>query len=611
MQHISLAESGAKYQYRGLQDRTEIRCLTLCAGTASDPLTCEIQYHNLNDNPCFEAISYVWGSLVRDETILCNSQLLYITPNLQRSLRQVRLETAARVLWVDSICINQDDDKEKGHQVSLMARIYSQAERVLVTLGADEISSAHSQLTCTIAQEISQLVESTLKQISGKWNSYPYDQADRKILSDPRWESFDCLLRHPWFKRGWVVQEAGLGHDVRILWGVNTFRWIDIMRTYVWLSSRATSSRSDIQRRIPGLHLDVYARQHLLETRTFYPKHNRKMGHNVLNLLCNARRLELTDRRDRIYAFIGLPGFKNLSQDLVVDYDKSWSEVYYDVTRWHIMSTKNLLILHYVEHDRETLESDHPSWVPKWHTRQYAEILRSEGRDKGILSQTSPSVHIDITSLGMLRVRGSIVDTVEFASCMFSSEPSIEEIAAVWAQATQRVKCNAYRHFSPSFAFVSALVADRSSPDTARGTTLLNIAAFLQELIGKESAQQEPKFSDAWGAVEDGDARKVHFVVARNVLNRKFVVTKRGLFGLAPGVVAEGDLYSVLFGADTPFILRTTDHKGCYRLLGEGSLVSSHDTERHDPLPYRMGSGIRTREDWLEWGLEEEDISLC
>ena len=573
-------------------------------------MTCDIKCHNLGDNPSFEAISYVWGSLVRDQTITCNGGLLYITPNLQRSLRQVRLETAARVLWVDSICINQDDDKEKGHQVSLMAQIYSQAERVLVTLGTDETSSAHSQLTVTLVQEISQLVESTIKRISKTWNSYPYDQADHKILSDPRWESFDHLISHPWFKRGWVVQEAGLGHDVRILWGVDNFSWIDIMRTYVWLSARATSSQSSIERRIPGLHLDIYERQHLLETRTFHPKQNKKMGDNVLNLLCNARRLELTDRRDRIYAFIGLPGFQKLSLDIVVDYDKSWAEVYYDVAHWHVVSTKRLLILHYVEHDQETLASDHPSWVPQWHTRQYAEILRSEGRDKGIISHTSPPAHLDITSSRKLHVRGNIMDTIEFASGTFRSEPSIEEIAAVWARSRQRIECNAYKHFSPLLAFVGALVADRRSPDTAEGTITLHLAAFLQELFGKECFQQEPKFSGDWGALENGDARKVHFVVARNVLNRKFVVTKRGFFGLAPGVAAEGDLYSVLFGADTPFVLRTTDHKEYYRLVGEGSLVSSQDTEKHYSLPYRMGSGTNAREDWTEWGLREEDILL-
>lgn len=611
MEDTSSAISGGRYQYRALQSQTEIRCLTLSAGTASDPLTCDIQHHNLSDNPSFEAISYVWGSLIRDQTITCNGGLLNITPNLQRSLQQVRSRSTARVLWVDSICINQDDDKEKGHQVRLMAKIYRQAERVLITLGADEISLAHSQPTETLIQEINQLVESTLKRISGSWNSYPYDQVDQTILSDPKWGSFEKLISHPWFKRGWVVQEAGLGQDVQVLWGVDSFSWNAIMRTCLWLSARAPSSRSEIQRRIPGPHLDIYERQHLIETKVFRPVHHHRMGENVLNLLCNARRLELTDKRDRIYAFIGLPGFQKLSQDLVINYDKTWAEVYCDVAQWHIVSNESLLILHYVEHDRETLASNHPSWVPQWHTRQYAEILRSEGREKGIHPQNLRSFHLDLTESGILRVQGSILDTIEFISGQFTPEPLIEEIVAVWDLCRQQIKRNAYTHSSPLLALVSALIAGKMSPDTAMGTAILNIGAFLQELFGVESIQQEPKFSSVSGALDNGDARKVHFVISRNLLNRRFAVTKRGFFGLVPSAAAKGDLYSVLFGADTPFVLRPTDFERHYRLVGEGSLVSSQNTGQHNPFLHRVGSGVRAREDWVDWGLKEEDIFLC
>lgn len=610
MEENSSASSGGRYRYRALQSPTEIRCLTLSAGMASDPLTCDIQHHNLNDNPSFEAISYVWGSLIRDETITCNGGLLHVTPNLQRSLRQVRLRSTARVLWVDSICINQDDDKEKGHQVRLMAKIYSQAERVLITLGADEISLAHSQPTETLIQEINQLVESTLKRISGSWNSYPYDQVDQAILSDPKWGSFEKLISHPWFKRGWVVQEAGLGQNVQVLWGVDSFSWNAIMRTYFWLSARATSSRL-IQRRIPWLHLEIYKRQHLIETKAFLPKDSHKLGDNVLNLLRQARRLELTDKRDRIFAFFGLPGFQKLAQDLVINYDKSWAEVYYDVAQWHIMSNKSLLILHYVEHDPETLTSNHPSWVPQWHTRQYAEILRSESHEKGIFSQYSQPIHPDLTEPGILRVEGSILDTIDFTSEQFTSKPSIEEMMAAWDLWRQQIKRNAYTHFSPSLAFVRALMAGKMSHDTARGTGILNIGAFLQELFGVESVQQESKFSAVSDALDSGDARKVHLVISTTLLNRRFVVTKRGFIGLVPSAAAKGDLYSVLFGADTPFVLRPTDLERHYKLVGEGSLVSSQNTGQHNPFLYRVGRGVGAREDWVDWGLKEQDILLC
>lgn len=610
MEDTSTSSLCKKYQYRALQDQSEIRCLTLSAGTESDPLTCGIQHYNLSENPSFEAVSYVWGSLIRDETITCDGRLLYVTPNLQRALQQVRLKGADRVLWVDSICINQGDDKEKGHQVSLMAQIYSRAERVLITLGADEISSTHSPITDTLMQEINQMVELAVRRISGKWPWYPHDMLDHGIFSDPRWESFDHLVSHPWFKRGWVVQEAALGQDVRVLWGSNSFHWNIIMRAYSWLLTQAPSSQSEIQRRIPGLHLDMYQRQHLLETRIFFPhEHNHRIGDNVLNLLRNARRLELTDKRDRIYAFTGLPGFQELSRDLVIDYNKSWAEVYYDVAHWHVVTNKNLLVLHYVEHNRETLASDNPSWVPQWHTRQYTEILRSELGDDGIFSHISPHIHLDLTSSGVLKVKGIILDTIEFTSGPFSSKPSTEEIQAVWNLWRQQNKRDAYKHFSPLLAFVNALLVDKMIPETGK-VTHINLKAFLQQLFGIESTQKERKFG-VWAALHGDAARDIHSIISRNLINRRFAVTRRGFFGLVPGAAAEGDLYSVLFGADTPFVLRATASESQYRLVGEGSLVSSQDTEQLDPFLYRVGSGIHAREDWVTWGLKEEYISLC
>lgn len=615
MKDTSTASSGNNYQYRALQNRTEIRCLTLSAGTESDPLTCDIRHYNLSDNPSFEAISYVWGSLVRDEAITCNDQILHITPNLQRSLRQVRLTSTARVLWVDSICINQDDDKEKGHQVSLMAQIYSKAERVLITLGADKISSTHSRVADELIQEMNHLVEGEIERLMRNRYLLRYDEVEREMLADSRWESFDYLISHPWFKRGWVVQEAALGQDVRVLWGTNSYDWNIIMRMYSWFFSLARRSRPETQRRIPGLHLDIYQRQHLSETRALFPKDNWEMGDNILKLLFNARRLELTDKRDRIYAFIGLPGFEKLSQDLIISYDKSWAQVYYDVAHWHIVSNNNLLALHYVEHDRETLASDHPSWLPLWHTRQYTEILRFEGRDKGIFSHISPPVHLDLSKPGILKARGCILDTIDFTSGLFSSEPSTGEIAAVWELWRQQNKRNAYLHFSPLLAFVNAFLAGKmifiaSSPEAE------NLRVFSQELFGVESVQREPKFAAVRGILDHGHARNNLLNISSTVTNRKFAVTKRGLFGLVPSAAAEGDLYSVLFGADTPFVLRATSLEGHYKLVGEGSLVSSQDPRddypgEQGPFLYRVGSGIYAREDWIEWGLDEEDISLC
>ncbi|KAF3768866.1 heterokaryon incompatibility, partial [Cryphonectria parasitica EP155] len=83
----------------------------------------------------FEAISYVWGTDLQDQCILVNNNFLTITRNLRGALEQVRLPDRPRVLWADSICIDQQNKREKGHQVGLMARIYSLSICTLICLG--------------------------------------------------------------------------------------------------------------------------------------------------------------------------------------------------------------------------------------------------------------------------------------------------------------------------------------------------------------------------------------------------------------------------------------------------------------------------------------------
>jgi hypothetical protein len=57
--------------------------------------------------------------------------------NLSLALRHIRHETNASVLWVDAICINQGDVKERAHQVQMMGLAYNKAKNVIAWLGEE------------------------------------------------------------------------------------------------------------------------------------------------------------------------------------------------------------------------------------------------------------------------------------------------------------------------------------------------------------------------------------------------------------------------------------------------------------------------------------------
>ena len=61
-----------------------------------------------------------------------------VTISLHRALQQLSDSHLDRVLWADSVCINQTDVDERNRQVRLMAKVYATASRVLVWLGEDQ-----------------------------------------------------------------------------------------------------------------------------------------------------------------------------------------------------------------------------------------------------------------------------------------------------------------------------------------------------------------------------------------------------------------------------------------------------------------------------------------
>ncbi|KAF2106968.1 heterokaryon incompatibility protein-domain-containing protein [Lophiotrema nucula] len=82
----------------------------------------------------FEALSYTWGSTKRARNITVNGKPLAITENLHAALFELRLPED-RILWIDAICIDQKNEKERGHQVQQMGYIFGQARRVIFWLG--------------------------------------------------------------------------------------------------------------------------------------------------------------------------------------------------------------------------------------------------------------------------------------------------------------------------------------------------------------------------------------------------------------------------------------------------------------------------------------------
>lgn len=81
------------------------------------------------DLPTYEAISYHWGedSPRSRRAIIVNNQILMVAQSAFRALHDCTSAWRTRLLWIDSVCINQGDDIERSRQVAMMRDIYSKA----------------------------------------------------------------------------------------------------------------------------------------------------------------------------------------------------------------------------------------------------------------------------------------------------------------------------------------------------------------------------------------------------------------------------------------------------------------------------------------------------
>ncbi|KAH6708816.1 heterokaryon incompatibility protein-domain-containing protein [Leptodontidium sp. MPI-SDFR-AT-0119] len=118
-------------------NRREIRLISLSPGKLFDPIVVALAPFSLDDEdtPAYEALSYVWGDTSDRQNIELNGVTFPVTANLYMALQFLRIPSGIRILWVDAICINQDDVEERNNQVGLMSSIYSSAWRVLCWLG--------------------------------------------------------------------------------------------------------------------------------------------------------------------------------------------------------------------------------------------------------------------------------------------------------------------------------------------------------------------------------------------------------------------------------------------------------------------------------------------
>ena len=148
--------------------------------------------------PPYVALSYEWGDASESRKIYVGGRTFGVRRNLWWCLRFIARFYDCQYLWVDAICIDQDNLPERNEQVRNMGRIYANAATVLVWLGIEYEDTYTEEYRTGV---------STYN--PGNW--------DRRLLERSYWS------------RMWIIQELLLARKVEILDGLRVITWNEVL----------------------------------------------------------------------------------------------------------------------------------------------------------------------------------------------------------------------------------------------------------------------------------------------------------------------------------------------------------------------------------------------
>ncbi|KAK5103512.1 hypothetical protein LTS08_002927 [Lithohypha guttulata] len=576
-----------------------IRLVHLLPGSQNDPVRIHLSIHELEFQPEYEALSYVWGPTNSDEywtSIECNERQLWVTKSLQSVFTRVRHSDRPRIVWADAICINQQDDDEKSHHVAFMNRIYSHASDVLVCMtGGSEEVAGHT---------IALLHDHTLRRAGfASVNDMPILNDDDPVLSDPRWPAFGKLMQNEWFKRAWVCQETGVAKHATIHWADAAMDYRHTMHLARWVVRCAPQLQSSAGISLLTIHSDWS------NWRDNEWRHDQSVpDYSIVDFLSHAKGLGCSNAHDHIYAFLGHPLLQtNTDAGISVpiikpDYKKSMLEIYHEFTV-AVFPTAGVKLFSAIEHDEESLNADIPSWVVRW---DMDIIQNSLGyypdfyfRTSGPEAKTFTGLYAPVIEGSVCIVRGIHVDSIIIRH-KFSADGAMYDVDNVkealkpdnvvneTLDAVLDIPANTdtpSRYEAPERTDAISLTLRTGLADYLRAENDLSkhrasfeaFRSVRDQTLGREAGSHDSEREDNQMTIRK--ANSYWYDLSLGCKGRCFFVTRTGYYGLGPWVLQPGDECWLFEGARVLYVLRKVQGEGAYRILGEAYVHGSMEGE--------------------------------
>jgi hypothetical protein len=532
-------------------------------------LDCELFHVRIEELPPYKCLSYTWGSASdRVYSILVNGQDFKVRKNLWRALKRLQLENEELLIWIDAICINQQDNHERSEQVKMMRKIYETADETYVWLGPHRYDSH-------LAMELLRDLESCAGDEKRVLERFRRPGIDRYLYA------LEDLYCRKYWNRVWIVQELVLAKSIRVFCGKEWVSWGAFEKareTFTKMSAKSELFRLILNNTDGSLLSTLRRKDHCPMLVDITRKNFRKRSLEMFETVFEYKPMSASDPRDLIYGLLGIVDEKE-SRNIEIDYSKPVARVYIDFTKRMILDSERLDILAEVNNVDPNMDGL-PSWVPDLskpiggHT--VLQPVHSAYWDASKPTTAHYSFPGEDNVLVMEGLNIGCIRQIRTSSYS-SSDVDLERTFEIFFDWLDMIDSTSGDLDQNMVAFADVLTMGRyRRSDGKRSKTLdVVIAAFA-----RFSAQIAPNSSvhprladydrpplkiseeehESWGERRIVKASKWMW-------NRCCFLIDSGTFGLAPGFAAEGDILCIPLGCLSPLVLRPCGNY--YTVIGE------------------------------------------
>jgi hypothetical protein len=563
-----------KYQYFPIK-LNEIRLLTLLpASSFDDGIQIYIDAAILSKRiiPRYEAISYVWGTEENREKITVlgdeSSQAwyLFVTRNLIEALPYLRYKDKPRLLWIDAICVNQEDLKERGHQVNRMADIFRYAETVTAWLGPEVPKSTEAlrMLEVLGSQVEVNPLKGFVKPALGRtvdWSKWDDLLPYRRYL----FSAVYSLIKRPWFRRVWIRQEINLANDQAILKvGPYSMLW-NVFYAACYYFEKKMAVHAPQYFNLPNIQLYLRDVQSIGQAGIL-------QDHGLKHSYWKTRFTRCSDPRDRVFGMINIV---HRLRGIQPDYTMSVSQVFQQVVLNDLAQSRALDFLSCNELQEQS-NTDIPTWAPDWSRPSKYDVLVLGHPVSGCAHAEAsylPGGILEVTGLNFATVAkvftfadyrlGSIQMIKKLISTIGFSSLDISETA--WLRACSRTLLgnNFAEHWHPvSESGISSVDAE---------DVLLEIDKYPEKCAVMKLSSKTAEYLGYFRRFAKG---------------RSFLVFCEGYIGMGSALTRPGDKACVVLGCNSLLTLRECEDER-FKIVGEVYVDRMSDGESLlGPLPH-------------------------